>query len=267
MPVPYRIIVVLIALCLGSALGLRAQGTAFTYQGELTLGSGTANGSFDFTFTLYPTNAGGSAIAGPVTNTAVPVTNGLFTTIIDLGQAFNGNSNWLEIAVQTNGGDGFTTLAPRQLLTAVPYAVTAINVSGPIALSQLPPTVLTNGADGQFYPGSNVVLQAGAQFMGNAAGLTNYESLCIPGTNLVLSWNGTLQKYVITNTPNFWLSWGDGFGDACFNITASNNLYGALFNNPAVVWISGSNNVVTNTGCLSISSFGSNYIRAALVQP
>jgi hypothetical protein len=249
-------------------LGLRAQNTAFTYQGVLNQDAAAANGSFDFTFTLYPTNTDGIAMAGPVTNAAIAVSNGLFTTTIDFGQAFNGSSDWLEIAVQTNGGDEFITLAPRQLITAVPYAITAVTISGPLALSQLPASVLTNDADGQFYPASNVVLQAGAQFTGNAAGLTNYESLSIPcATNLVLSWNGTLQKYVITNTPNLWLTWGGGVGDACFNITVSNNLYGSLFNNPAVTWICGSNTVVTNTGCLSISAFGPNYIRAALVQP
>src|SRR5579863_6385138 len=100
MPAIYRIVVV--ALCLCSTLTLRAQSTAFTYQGVLTLGNAAANGNFDFTFTLYPTNAGGSAIAGPVTNTVIAVTNGLFTTTIDFGSVYNGNSDWLEIAVQTN---------------------------------------------------------------------------------------------------------------------------------------------------------------------
>jgi hypothetical protein len=46
----------------------RAQGTAFTYQGQLNSGGNPANGSFDLTFTLFNTNATGVAIAGPVTN-------------------------------------------------------------------------------------------------------------------------------------------------------------------------------------------------------
>ncbi len=88
-----------------------AQGTAFTYQGWLNKGSTPASGSYDLTFTLYATNITGSAIVGPVTNSAVTVTNGLFTTLVDFGNAFTGTSNWLEIAVSTNGVNSYATLS------------------------------------------------------------------------------------------------------------------------------------------------------------
>ena len=53
-----------------------------------------------------------------MTNNAVVVTNGLFTTAIDFGAGvFTGSSNWLEIAVETNGNGSFTTLTSRQQLT------------------------------------------------------------------------------------------------------------------------------------------------------
>lgn len=108
-----------------------AQGTAFTYQGRLNSGGSAAAGSYDLTFALFATNAGGVAIAGPVTNSATAVSNGLFTTTVDFGAgSFTGGSNWLEIAVQTNGGGGFTTLTPRQQLTPTPYAITAASLSG-----------------------------------------------------------------------------------------------------------------------------------------
>jgi hypothetical protein len=102
-----------------------AQGTAFTYQGRLNSGNAPANGSYDLAFTLYPTNITGSATAAPVTNSAVSVTNGLFTTLVDFGNAFSGTSYWLEIAVSTNDANTFTTLAPRQQLTPTPYAIYA----------------------------------------------------------------------------------------------------------------------------------------------
>jgi hypothetical protein len=105
-----------------------AQTTAFTYQGSLANGGLPANGSYDLTFTLFNTNAGGAAIAGPVTNSATAVSNGLFTVTIDFGAGvFNGGNDWLEIAVQTNGGSGFTTLAPRQQITPTPYAIYSAN--------------------------------------------------------------------------------------------------------------------------------------------
>src|SRR5664279_214325 len=94
-----------------------AQGTAFTYQGRLNVVTGPADGSFDLLFTLFATNSSGAAIAGPVTNAAVAVSNGLFTTTVDFGNVFTGTSNWLEIAVSPNGANAFTKLAPRQQLT------------------------------------------------------------------------------------------------------------------------------------------------------
>jgi hypothetical protein len=101
-----------------------AQGTAFTYQGRLNVNGTPANGSFDLTFSLFETNSGGTAAAGPVTNLATAVSNGLFTTTIDFGAAaFNGLNNWLQIAARTNGGSAFSTLAPRQRITPAPYAI------------------------------------------------------------------------------------------------------------------------------------------------
>ena len=105
-----------------------AQGTAFTYQGLLQNNGSPASGTYNLTFSLFNTNTSGVTIAVPVTNNAVLVTNGLFTVLIDFGiGAFTGTSNWLEIAVETNGGVSFTTLTPRQQLTPVPYAINAEN--------------------------------------------------------------------------------------------------------------------------------------------
>ena len=164
---------------------LHAQGTAFTYQGRLNNGGGAANGSYDLTFTLFATNTSGVAIAGPVTNTAVGVTNGLFTTLVDFGNAYTGTSNWLEIAVSTNAANNFTTLAPRQQLTPVPYAITAANVSGTISAAQLPAAVVTNGASGVSFSGT---------FTGNGTGLTT-----VTAGNYVFAYDTTIQTIAFPN--------------------------------------------------------------------
>jgi hypothetical protein len=105
---------------------LRAQGTAFTYQGQLQNSGSPANGTYNLQFLLYTNSAGGTPIAGPVTASAVNVANGLFTVAIDFGSSvWNGQSNWLEIAVEGSGDSGFTTLSPRQLVTPTPYAIYA----------------------------------------------------------------------------------------------------------------------------------------------
>src|ERR1041385_5777501 len=107
-----------------------AQGTAFTYQGQLRDNGAPASGIYDLRFTIYDsTNSPGVILAGPITNAATAVSNGLFTVALDFGaSAFTGASNWLQIAVRTNGSGSFTNLSPRQQLTPTPYAIFAENV-------------------------------------------------------------------------------------------------------------------------------------------
>ena len=121
-------LIAITALLSVRCMSASAQGTAFTYQGLLISGGNPANGSYDLTFTLFNVNTTGAAIAGPVTNSATAVSNGLFTTVIDFGAGvFTAGSNWLEIALCTNGSASFSTLTPRQQLTPAPYALTAEN--------------------------------------------------------------------------------------------------------------------------------------------
>ncbi len=112
----------------------RAQGTAFTYQGRLNDGGASANGNYDLRFTVYDSPSAGLVVGGPLTNSPATVSNGLFTVTLDPGVGvFTGPARWLEIGVRTNGSvAAYTTLSPRQALTASPYAITAGNVTGPI---------------------------------------------------------------------------------------------------------------------------------------
>jgi formylglycine-generating enzyme len=109
-----------------------ARGTAFTYQGELQNNGSPVSGTYNLTFSLFNTNTSGAAIAGPVTNNGVIVSNGLFMVLIDFGfSAFTGATDWLEIGVETNGVNTFTTLTPRQEITPTPYAITAGTATSP----------------------------------------------------------------------------------------------------------------------------------------
>src|ERR1700677_193262 len=113
-----------------------AQGTTFTYDGQLQDNGIPAAGTYNMIFSLFTTNANGVPVAAPVTNNGVLVTNGLFTVLIDFGpDAFTGQIVWLQIGVETNGATNFATLSPRQQLTPTPYAIfatTAGNLSGPV---------------------------------------------------------------------------------------------------------------------------------------
>ncbi len=117
--------------------------TAFNYQGQLKQGGVPLNATADFEFSLWdaagsgepPT--GGNQVRSTVNVTAVNVTNGLFSAELDFGVgAFDGSARWLQIAVRSPAGGGaFTTLAPRQALSAVPYAIATVEPSPPAAPS------------------------------------------------------------------------------------------------------------------------------------
>src|ERR1039458_4148095 len=127
------------AICISAS----AQGTAFTYQGRLDGGGSPVTGLYDFTNALYNASSGGAQAGSTITLTAVPVTNGLFTVILDFGAGvFNGTTHWLQIGVRTNGGATFTGLSPRQELTPTPYAIfaesaNAAGLTGPIPAGDL----------------------------------------------------------------------------------------------------------------------------------
>ena len=99
-----------------------AQGTAFTYQGQLNSDGNAATGLYDFNFALYNAASTGTQQGSTLTTNAVPVTNGYFIVVLDFGSTFDGNARWLEIGVRTNSGGAFTILTPRQPLTPTPYA-------------------------------------------------------------------------------------------------------------------------------------------------
>jgi hypothetical protein len=118
-----------------------AQGTAFTYQGRLNSGSAPANGNYDVVFALYNDPLIGSQVGSAITNSAVPVTNGLFTTTIDFGGApWTGQLLYLQMLVRTNGNGTLTPLIPRQQVTPAPYAILAgssSNLLGSLSAAQV----------------------------------------------------------------------------------------------------------------------------------
>ena len=183
-----------------------AQGTAFTYQGRLNNGANPATGLYDLRFTIYDDATVGNA-GGALTNAATPVTNGLFTVMLDFGAGvFTGADRWLEIGVRTNGATDFAMLVPRQPITAMPYAIQALNaasattaasansvsaanITGPILLPQLPGVLVTNGASGVVLTGS---------FSGNGSGLTNVNLAGFAGA---VNWQAAADTSVQT-MPN-----------------------------------------------------------------
>ena len=102
--------------------------SAFTYQGQLKQAGLPLNGTADFEFSLWTSARGGDQVGELLLIRLVFVVGGLFSVPLDFGtNVFNGNAQWLEIAVRSphDSGDteAFTTLDPRQLITVTPYAL------------------------------------------------------------------------------------------------------------------------------------------------
>lgn len=121
-------------LLLGMAVltAANAQGTAFNYQGKLSLNGSPVNGTVDLQFTLLSSDVGGVPVAGPIVLNDRSTVDGLISESVDFGvNAFTGGARWLEIAVRPGESDGaFTALAPLQHIVASPYAVFAGGARG-----------------------------------------------------------------------------------------------------------------------------------------
>ena len=160
-----------------------AQGTAFTYQGLLNTNGVPYSGSAEFQFTLWDAVSVGNAVAtNNPTSVIATVASGLFTVTLDFGiNPFNGQPRFLETAVRTVIGP-FTTLTPRQPLTATPYALRALNLT-------------TNGLAGTY--GNAVTFNnAGNSFAGaftgtvsgDGSGMTNVNAATLNGLTSANFW-------------------------------------------------------------------------------
>lgn len=100
-----------------------AQPSVTTYQGRLESNAVPADGTFNFVFRLCSSAGPGGVLQTfpPAGTVAVDVAGGLFTEQLTFDAAhFTGADRFLEIEVNA------VTLAPRQALTACPYAIRAL---------------------------------------------------------------------------------------------------------------------------------------------
>lgn len=259
MCVQLRVFSLWAALFLAAALKLSAQGTAISYQGRLSDSGAPANTNYDFRFAVFDAPAGGTNVSVWLTNSAVPVSNGLFTVTLDFGPGvFNGTSNgsneWLDISVRAIGVTNFTALTPRQPILPVPYALfatSASNVLGALPISG------TYSNTVNFSNGTNTFT---GTFTGNGGNLTNLNASQITSGTLAdarLSGNVDLLNASQTftgsktfdSTVNYFgtnyyngttavISYGTGnyYGVNTFS-NNGNTFVGSFFGNGLVGWV------------------------------
>lgn len=196
-----RFLTIVSAILLG-AQSSRSQSTVWTYQGRLSTTNGVANGLYDLQFVVFNASSAGVQVGSAVTNSAVNVSNGLFTVSLDFGSGvFTGPDRWLEIGVRTNGAAvAFATLTSRQRLTPTPYALFAPNAATAAIANGLAASTVSAGQINT--PGA-------------------------PGTGQILAYNGT--NLVWTNASAAAAAWTLS-GNA--GTTAGANFLGTTDNQP-----------------------------------
>ncbi|MCA9918204.1 MAG: hypothetical protein KC445_09640 [Anaerolineales bacterium] len=102
--------------------------SSFTFQGQLQDGGIPVNATCDIQAGLWDAETNGAQVGSTQTVTDVAVVDGRFTITLNANsefgpEAFTGQARWLQIAVRCPTGSGsYSTLQPRQPLTAAPYA-------------------------------------------------------------------------------------------------------------------------------------------------
>jgi hypothetical protein len=120
--------VLVLALAATNGLAQEPVGTAFTYQGQLNQNGVPVTGTADFIFSLWDAQTGGNQIGMYFESPSdYPVVDGLFTIELDFNPPeewiYDGTALWMEVSVDYPSGSGqWETLAPRQHLTATPFA-------------------------------------------------------------------------------------------------------------------------------------------------
>jgi hypothetical protein len=133
-------------------LATDAVSTTFSYQGLLRDGGSATDGAYDFEFLLFDDPLAGSQVGAMLTLEDVTVEGGLFTVHLNFGDVFDGRALWLEIRVRPGSETtGYTILAPRQALSAAPYAHSlrpGATISGAIASTAGEGVLNLNNSDG-----------------------------------------------------------------------------------------------------------------------
>ena len=186
------------------AVSINAQTSAFTYQGNLTDSSMSANGVYDFQFQLYNTLGNPSGAAINVDD--VTVTNGVFTVQLDFGAgAFQQvllTSRSMEIRVRPGTSTGaYTALAPRQAFTAAPIAIAATKAeTAGVATTANNANALGGTAANQFVQTNDARLtDSRTPTAGSSSYIQNNATATAqPSTNFNISGNGKIGNTLTT---------------------------------------------------------------------
>lgn len=199
------------AMVLSLASMTFAQSTEFTYQGRLMESGAPADGLFDMRVRLFDVPTGGTPITVLCADD-VDVIDGLFTVPLDFGDAINGDERYLEFAVKHEvsepcGGLGstFTTLAPRQQITAAPYALRTrglfVDAAENVGIgTETPGATLDVRGSMKLGSGGELFAPGGQENLRIIRGSVSSTGAILEGTGFTVSHRGTGLYLITFNT-------------------------------------------------------------------
>lgn len=229
---PNRLVLLVFTLAslLAGAASSAPLGTAFTYQGRLDRNGVAVNDTYSMIFRLYDAASAGTQIGSDQVLAGVVATKGLFNVTLDFGATpFAGQARWLDIQVKGSGDANYTAFGQRQAITAVPYAMYAMNggTGGSQWTSNGPDLTYAAGGVGflgtssPFASGKGVFIEGGSASYGNIYAF-NYDTftpltLCLnssgggnvgvgtftPGAKLDVLVNGGMAIQATTRGSSF----------------------------------------------------------------
>jgi hypothetical protein len=185
-------------LLLGGAVRADLLDNAIGVQGVLSVNGAPAEGVHDLRVTPYPDRFAGVPLAPALEIDNVFVSQGAFSTKVDFGSTlFLGDKVFFEIAIRAGNSTGaYEVLAPRQEVTAAPYALkpAAGSVTDlEIATGAVGPVQIADGAVDTSELGDGAVTTSklgdaqvtGAKLAANAVTLANVAANAVDGSRIV----------------------------------------------------------------------------------
>ncbi len=234
-----------------------AQTSAFTYQGKIDVSGTPANGAFDLQFKLFDALAGGNQQGSTLALDEVTVTGGLFTVSLNFGASvFSGANRYLEIGIRPGSDSGpYTVLAPRQAVTATPYAIKSLNAATADGLSVACVGCVTSNQIGSVSGGTvNGAIPVASVPAGSANYIQN-GALQQAGASFNISGNGTAGGTLAANIVNATTQYNMGVNRMLSN-AGSNNLF--VGTNAGINNTGGSNTFVGSGAGIANTSGGGN---------
>lgn len=250
---------------------------SFTYQGRLTLDGAAVDDSCDFDFALFDDPTGGNQIGDTQTLAGVAVEDGSFiVTLNDAGQfgpdAFNGEARWLDISVQCNADDDVASLG-RQPITAVPYAIYALESASSTSAASVPwdgitdiPADIADGDDDTTYSAGSGLALNGTEFSAQGSPYDNVVVVAKNGGDFSHI-QAALDSIDDAGADNGYLVWvAPGVYEEQVTMTEHVDIAGAGEKATTIRWVGGSQSPDDGTASATVITAPHSELRSLAVE-